>query len=55
MIYNGLQDSTSTLDWLERAYLDRDVRLTFIKIERKWDWLRANPRFAKLVMQMRLS
>ncbi|MDP9087627.1 MAG: winged helix-turn-helix domain-containing protein [Pseudomonadota bacterium] len=55
MIYNGLQDSGSTLDWLERAYLDRDVRLTFIKIERKWDWLRANPRFAKLVMQMRLD
>ena len=54
MIYSGLQDAGATLDWLEKAYLERDVRLTFIKIEHKWDWLRTNPRFARLVMQIGL-
>ena len=55
MIYSGLQDAGATLDWLEKAYLERDVRLTFIKIEHKWDWLRTSPRFARLVMQIGLS
>jgi hypothetical protein len=33
---------------------DRDVRLTFLKIEHKWDLLRADERFASLAKRMKL-
>lgn len=40
--------------WLEKAYADRDVRLTFLKIEKKWDVLRTDPRFESLTKRMGL-
>jgi tetratricopeptide (TPR) repeat protein len=55
MIYNGLGERARTLDWLEKAYADRDVRLTFLKVERKWDPLRSDPRFASLARRMKLG
>ena len=54
MIYNGLGDADNTFAWLEKAYADRDVRLTFLKIERKWDPLRADERFVSLAKRMKL-
>jgi DNA-binding winged helix-turn-helix (wHTH) protein/TolB-like protein/Flp pilus assembly protein TadD len=54
MIYNGLGDADDTFAWLEKAYADRDVRLTFLKIEHKWDPLRADERFASLAKRMKL-
>ena len=55
MVYNGLGQKTATLDWLDRAYADRDVRLTFLRIEHKWDSLRSEPRFAALAQRMKLD
>jgi DNA-binding winged helix-turn-helix (wHTH) protein/TolB-like protein/Flp pilus assembly protein TadD len=55
MVYNGLGQKKETLDWLERAYADRDVRLTFLRIEHKWDPLRADPRFMSLAHRMNLD
>jgi serine/threonine-protein kinase len=55
MIYNGLGDREKTLEWLERAYADRDVRLTFLRVEYKWDWLRADPRFRAIARRLRLA
>jgi serine/threonine-protein kinase len=55
MIYNGLRDDERTLDWLEKAYEDRDVRLTFLKVERKWDPLRADRRFESLAARLKLD
>ena len=54
MIYNGLGDADNTFAWLEKAYADRDVRLTFLKIEHKWDPLRSDERFASLARRMQL-
>lgn len=54
MLYNGLGDVDNTFAWLEKAYADRDVRLTFLKIERKWDPLRADERFIDLTKRMAL-
>jgi serine/threonine-protein kinase len=54
MIYNGLGDADNTFAWLEKAYADRDVRLTFLKIEHKWDPLRADERFVSLTKRMKL-
>jgi serine/threonine-protein kinase len=54
MLYNGLGDADNTFAWLEKAYADRDVRLTFLKIEKKWDPLRSDERFASLAKRMKL-
>ncbi|HEX4973268.1 MAG TPA: winged helix-turn-helix domain-containing protein [Steroidobacteraceae bacterium] len=54
MLYNGLGDADNTFSWLDKAYADRDVRLTFLKIEKKWDPLRADERFAALAKRMKL-
>ena len=55
MLYNGLADTDNTFAWLEQAYADRDVRLTFLKIEKKWDALRSDERFAALAKRMALQ
>ncbi len=55
MIYNGLGAGDETFKWLDKAYADRDVRLTFLKVERKWDPLRADPRFRSLAAKMNLG
>ena len=52
MLYNGLGDADATFAWLEQAYADRDVRLTFLKIEKKWDPLRSDERFVSLTKKM---
>ncbi|MGH8239181.1 MAG: winged helix-turn-helix domain-containing protein, partial [Steroidobacteraceae bacterium] len=54
MLYNGLGDADNTFAWLEKAYADRDVRLTFLKIEKKWDPLRTDERFVALTKRMAL-
>jgi len=52
IIYAGLGEKGQTLSWLEKAYSDRDVRLIFLKVEPKWDDLRADPRFTKLLQRV---
>ncbi len=54
MIYNGLGNEDETFAWLKKAYDDRDVRLTFLKIEPKWNALRTDERFAALASSMQL-
>ena len=53
-IYCGLGDNEQALDWLERGYAARDVRMTFIKVDRRWDTLRRDPRFIAIAQKMRL-
>jgi serine/threonine-protein kinase len=55
MIYNALEDRAKTFEWLEKAYADRDVRLTFLKVEWKWDPVRSDPRFASLAQRVGLN
>ncbi|HUK92060.1 MAG TPA: tetratricopeptide repeat protein [Blastocatellia bacterium] len=49
MIYTGLGDRATALDWLEKAYNDRDVHVALIKVVPNWDSLRHEPRFIALV------
>jgi Flp pilus assembly protein TadD len=49
MIYNGLDERDEALAWLEKAYEERDVRLTFTKIDPKWDSYRSDSRFAAII------
>jgi tetratricopeptide (TPR) repeat protein len=51
-IYANLGENEKALDWLEKAYEKRDARLVQLNIDPKWDRLRGEPRFQKLVKWM---
>jgi TolB-like protein/Flp pilus assembly protein TadD len=52
MIYNALDDRDQAIDWLEKAHDQRDTKMTFLKVEPKWNNLRNEPRFAALMQRM---
>ena len=54
LVYQGLGDSNEALRWLERAYDERDVHMVFLGVDPKWDPLREDPRFIRLVNRMKL-
>ncbi|MBL8206183.1 MAG: tetratricopeptide repeat protein [Blastocatellia bacterium] len=49
MIYNGLGETHKALNYLEKSLQEREVQITFIKIDMRWDNLRADPRFQTLL------
>ncbi len=55
MIYNGLEEPDEALRYLERSFEQREVQLTFIKIDTRWDALRDHPRFATIARRMGLD
>jgi DNA-binding winged helix-turn-helix (wHTH) protein/Flp pilus assembly protein TadD len=55
VVHHGLQEKDETLRWLEKAYEERDIRLTFLKADPKWDSLRRESKFMELVWGMRLQ
>ncbi len=55
MVYNGLDEKDEALAWLEKAYEERDVRLTFINIDPKWDSYRSDSRFAAIIKRIDLE
>lgn len=54
-IYNGLGEKDQALTWLERAFEQRDPRLTFLKVDSRLDNLRNEPRFIELIKRMNLQ
>lgn len=54
-VHNALGDTEQALDLLERAYAERDMRLVFLKIDARWNSLRAQPRFRALAKRMDLE
>jgi len=52
LIYNGLGERDNTFAWLERGYKQRDQRMVFLKVEPKWNNLRADPRFQDLLRRV---
>jgi Tfp pilus assembly protein PilF len=52
LIYNGLDERDQAFAWLEKAYQDREPRMTFLKVEPKWNNLRDDPRFQDLVRRV---
>jgi tetratricopeptide (TPR) repeat protein len=47
-IYAGLGDNEQALAWLEKAYNERSVWITFSKVDPRFDPLRSDPRFQDL-------
>jgi Flp pilus assembly protein TadD len=52
IIYSGLGEREKALDWLEKAIEQRDPKMTFLKVEPKWNDLRTEPRFIELMKKM---
>jgi len=55
LVHLGLGDDSETLDWLERGYAERDVRMVFIGVDPLLDPLRQNRRFSALLESMNLA
>ncbi|MGH8042930.1 MAG: winged helix-turn-helix domain-containing protein [Rudaea sp.] len=51
-ISNALGDLEEALDLLELAFEQRDVRMTFLKTDARWNNLRSQPRFEALMDRM---
>jgi len=51
-IYAGLDERDQAFAWLEKGYEERSFQMQFIKIEPRWDSLRADPRFQDLMRRM---
>jgi tetratricopeptide (TPR) repeat protein len=54
LVYNGLGDQNEALAWLEKACDDRDVRLTLLGVDPKWDFFRSNPHFVVILKRIGL-
>ena len=55
LIYNALDEQDNALEWLEKGYEERDPKMTFLKVEPKWNNLRNEPRFVDLIKRMNLQ
>jgi TolB-like protein/tetratricopeptide (TPR) repeat protein len=51
-IYTGLGENSTALDWLDRAYMERNDRLVYLGSEPMADPLRSDPRFARLLAKI---
>lgn len=52
LIYNGLGEKDKTFEWLEKGYEQHDPKMTFLKVEPKWDNLRSDARFTNLMKRI---
>lgn len=54
VIYGALGETDQAFAWLEKAYQERDPELTYIKVGRRFDPLRNDPRLQQLAHRMGL-
>ena len=52
LVYVGLGDVATSLDWLEKAFVERSYWLIYIQFDPALDPLRASPRFADLLSKI---
>ncbi len=55
IIYNGLGEKEEALNYLERSFQEREVQISFVKIDTRWDEFRAAPRFIEIIKRMNLQ
>jgi len=53
--YSVVGENERALDWLERAWEERDGTLVWIKVHPRLDGLRGEPRFRQLLARMKLD
>ena len=55
LAYNAVGEREKAIDYLEKGFSEKDVRMVFLKIEPQWNSLRSEPRFVDLMKRMRLE
>ena len=55
LVYNGLGDQGEALRWLAKGVDERDVRLTLLKVDPRWDSFRSNPQFIVILKHIGLQ
>ena len=55
LVYHGLGDPNGAFSQLDRACEERDVRLTMLRVDPRWDTLRSNPRFVAILKRIGLE
>ena len=55
LVYVHMGEKERALEWLERAYKDRDGQIIWIKVEPSFESLRSDPRFEDLVRRVGLT
>ena len=53
-LYTRAGKNNEALDWLEKAYQDRDANMPYISVDPIFDGLRDDPRFGELLSKMKL-
>jgi len=51
LVFAGLRDTESAVRWLEQAFVDRDVHMTFL-LDHKWDALRSSEGFQRIIARV---
>jgi serine/threonine-protein kinase len=54
-VYAGLGEKDEAFEWLEKAYLERNFRLSQLKIDNEYADLRGDPRFHELLKKIGLE
>lgn len=54
-VHNALGETDAALAMLERGHAERDVGMSFLRVDPRWDNLRATPRFRALLARLRLA
>jgi hypothetical protein len=55
VIYAGLKDTDQTFKYLEMAYQDRSFWMIWLRMDPRFDSIRADPRYQDLLRRMRLT
>jgi Flp pilus assembly protein TadD len=51
-VYAGLGETGQALDWLEKGFEERAVKLVLLKVDPRFDSVRSHPRFSDLVRRI---
>src|SRR5262249_42444102 len=51
LVFAGLRDTETALQWLEQAFADRDVHMPFL-LDHKWDGIRPTAQFQELLSRV---
>ena len=54
LVHLGLGDRAATVLWLRRAQAERDAHLVFLGVDPKWDVLRHDGEFTRLIKELQL-
>jgi hypothetical protein len=52
LVYNALGEQEVMFKWLERSLEAGDAKLTFLKVDPKWNNVRDDPRFRELLRRV---